>query len=85
MCYNEFGGMICAVGVFAVPGRCFTALGYALRDRARHIKCEVRRRTLGKMLKVLEGDGEILDRGEWQRFLAAGEKKLDELIEADPE
>ena len=56
-----------------------------MRDRARHIKCEVRRRTLGKMLKVLEGDGEILDRGEWQRFLAAGEKKLDELIEADPE
>ena len=42
-------------------------------------------RTLSKMLKVLEGDGEILDRGEWQRFLAAGEKKLDELIEADPE
>ena len=56
-----------------------------MRDRARHIKCEVRRRTLGKILKVLEGDGEILDRGEWQRFLASNEKKLDELIEADPE
>ena len=42
-------------------------------------------RTLRKMLKILNGDGDILDRDEWQAFLIRTEKKLDELIEVDPE
>lgn len=41
--------------------------------------------TKGKMLKVLAGDGEILDREEWRRLLESLKADIDRLSEKDPE
>lgn len=41
--------------------------------------------TLEKMLKIFSGDTDILDRNEWAAFLEDAEKKVNDLIEKDPE